>query len=112
LNVIECLTDCLLLAAATASQHNIAIDKDNQDQYCILEHFGSQDAPSQWSLFAVFDGHGKYGTSCAQFAKQKVRSHQPLVMNVYTAEELVMNVYTAVELVMNVYTAVELVMNH
>ena len=107
LYVIECLTDCLLLAAATA----IAIDKDNQDQYCILEQFGSQASPSQWSLFAVFDGHGKYGTQCAQFAKQKVRSHQPQVMNVYTAVELVMNIYTAVELVMNVCTAVELVMN-
>lgn len=99
-SVIECLvTVCYLLLAI-----HTAIDKDNQDQYCIVEQFGLQTSPSQWSLFAVFDGHGKYGTSCAQFAKQKVRSHHQLLqLQLRSTQSLVMNVYTSVELVMNVY---------
>lgn len=46
-------------------------DKPNQDAVCAYQNFGND--PEQL-FFGVFDGHGNYGTSTAQFAKDKVRA--------------------------------------
>lgn len=47
--------------------------KPNQDAYSITERFGSLE--SNDSLFAVYDGHGRDGDLCAQFARDKIPSH-------------------------------------
>lgn len=44
--------------------------KPNQDAYSITERFGSRDAND--SFFAVYDGHGRDGDLCAQFARDKM----------------------------------------
>ncbi|GAX81252.1 hypothetical protein CEUSTIGMA_g8684.t1 [Chlamydomonas eustigma] len=46
-----------------------APEKANQDSLCTHPHFGGD---SEQALFGVFDGHGEYGTQCAQFAKEKI----------------------------------------
>ncbi|XP_071696768.1 protein phosphatase 2C and cyclic nucleotide-binding/kinase domain-containing protein [Rutidosis leptorrhynchoides] len=46
-----------------------ALDKANQDSFCIHTPFGSN--PSD-HFFGVFDGHGEYGAQCSQFVKQKL----------------------------------------
>ena len=43
-----------------------------QDAVCVYRRFGGD--PEQ-VFFGVFDGHGQTGTSCAQFAKDKVLQH-------------------------------------
>jgi serine/threonine protein phosphatase PrpC/CRP-like cAMP-binding protein len=48
-------------------------DKQNQDAYSITERFGGQ--ASNDALFAVYDGHGKDGDLCAQFARDRMPSH-------------------------------------
>jgi serine/threonine protein phosphatase PrpC/CRP-like cAMP-binding protein len=48
-------------------------DKENQDAYSITERFGGQ--ASNDALFAVYDGHGKDGDLCAQFARDRMPSH-------------------------------------
>jgi len=48
-------------------------DKPNQDAYSITEHFGGQSSSD--ALFAVYDGHGKDGDLCAQFARDQMSSH-------------------------------------
>eukprot|EP00250_Pteridium_aquilinum_P021488 c25141_g1_i1 orf=448-3657(+) len=44
-----------------------ALDKANQDSFCIHTQFGKD--PND-HFFGVFDGHGEYGTQCSQFAKK------------------------------------------
>ena len=46
---------------------DIALDKDNQDAFSVLPHFGHQRA-----FFGVYDGHGKDGHLCARFARDHV----------------------------------------
>ncbi|XP_062090856.1 protein phosphatase 2C and cyclic nucleotide-binding/kinase domain-containing protein [Humulus lupulus] len=46
-----------------------ALDKANQDSYCIYTPFGSN--PDD-HFFGVFDGHGEFGAQCSQFAKRKL----------------------------------------
>ena len=42
-------------------------DKANQDSYSITHSFGGIDGDS---FFAVYDGHGRFGHDCADFAKR------------------------------------------
>lgn len=44
-----------------------ALDKANQDSFCIHTQFGKD--PND-HFFGVFDGHGEYGTQCSQFVKK------------------------------------------
>lgn len=44
-----------------------ALDKANQDSFCIHSQFGKD--PND-HFFGVFDGHGEYGTQCSQFVKK------------------------------------------
>lgn len=44
--------------------------KPNQDAYSITERFGSRE--SNDAFFAVYDGHGRDGDLCAQFARDKM----------------------------------------
>ncbi|XP_057966934.1 protein phosphatase 2C and cyclic nucleotide-binding/kinase domain-containing protein isoform X2 [Malania oleifera] len=46
-----------------------ALDKANQDSFCIHTPFGTN--PDD-HFFGVFDGHGEYGAQCSQFVKQKL----------------------------------------
>lgn len=46
-----------------------ALDKANQDSFCIHTPFGTN--PDD-NFFGVFDGHGEYGAQCSQFVKQKL----------------------------------------
>ncbi|KAF6164475.1 hypothetical protein GIB67_025301 [Kingdonia uniflora] len=46
-----------------------ALDKANQDSFCIHTPFGTN--PND-HFFGVFDGHGEFGTQCSQFVKQKL----------------------------------------
>ncbi|CAN4101418.1 unnamed protein product [Withania somnifera] len=46
-----------------------ALDKANQDSFCIHTPFGT--SPDD-HLFGVFDGHGEYGAQCSQFVKNKL----------------------------------------
>ncbi|KAJ4839876.1 hypothetical protein Tsubulata_003181 [Turnera subulata] len=46
-----------------------ALDKANQDSFCIHTPFGT--CPDD-HFFGVFDGHGEYGAQCSQFAKRKL----------------------------------------
>lgn len=46
-----------------------ALDKPNQDSFCIHTPFGTN--PDD-HFFGVFDGHGEYGAQCSQFAKRKL----------------------------------------
>lgn len=44
-----------------------ALDKANQDSFCIHTQFGKD--PND-HFFGVFDGHGEYGTQCSQYVKK------------------------------------------
>ncbi|XP_047269056.1 protein phosphatase 2C and cyclic nucleotide-binding/kinase domain-containing protein isoform X2 [Capsicum annuum] len=46
-----------------------ALDKANQDSFCIHTPFGT--SPDD-HFFGVFDGHGEYGAQCSQFTKKKL----------------------------------------
>ncbi|KAK1265063.1 Protein phosphatase 2C and cyclic nucleotide-binding/kinase domain-containing protein [Acorus gramineus] len=46
-----------------------ALDKANQDSFCIHTPFGTN--PDD-HFFGVFDGHGELGAQCSQFAKRKI----------------------------------------
>ncbi|EYU30730.1 hypothetical protein ABFS82_11G051800 [Erythranthe guttata] len=46
-----------------------ALDKANQDSFCIHTPFGA--SPDD-HFFGVFDGHGEFGAQCSQFAKKKL----------------------------------------
>ncbi|XP_058114484.1 protein phosphatase 2C and cyclic nucleotide-binding/kinase domain-containing protein isoform X3 [Magnolia sinica] len=46
-----------------------ALDKANQDSFCIHSPFGTN--PND-HFFGVFDGHGEFGAQCSQFAKRKL----------------------------------------
>ncbi|KAF7819783.1 protein phosphatase 2C and cyclic nucleotide-binding/kinase domain-containing protein isoform X1 [Senna tora] len=46
-----------------------ALDKANQDSFCIHTPFGTN--PDD-HFFGVFDGHGEFGTQCSQFVKRKL----------------------------------------
>ncbi|KAJ4957465.1 hypothetical protein NE237_024576 [Protea cynaroides] len=46
-----------------------ALDKANQDSFCIYTPFGS--SPDD-HFFGVFDGHGEYGAQCSQFVKNRL----------------------------------------
>ncbi|XP_051148870.1 protein phosphatase 2C and cyclic nucleotide-binding/kinase domain-containing protein [Andrographis paniculata] len=46
-----------------------ALDKANQDSFCIHTPFGS--SPDD-HFFGVFDGHGEFGAQCSQFVKHKL----------------------------------------
>ncbi|KAA8523147.1 hypothetical protein F0562_009570 [Nyssa sinensis] len=46
-----------------------ALDKANQDSFCIHTPFGTN--PDD-HFFGVFDGHGEFGAQCSQFVKQKL----------------------------------------
>lgn len=45
------------------------LDKPSQDSLCVHTYFNGD--PDQMFI-GVFDGHGETGTSCSQFAKDKV----------------------------------------
>ncbi|CAI0390200.1 unnamed protein product [Linum tenue] len=55
-----------------------ALDKANQDSFCIHTPFGtgaSGGAGGDFDddhFFAVFDGHGEYGAQCSQFVKRRL----------------------------------------
>ncbi|XP_024536728.1 probable protein phosphatase 2C 35 isoform X2 [Selaginella moellendorffii] len=44
-----------------------ALDKANQDSFCVHTHFGKN--PND-HFFGVFDGHGEFGAECSQFTKK------------------------------------------
>lgn len=46
-----------------------ALDKANQDSFCIHTPFGTN---VNDHFFGVFDGHGEFGAQCSQFVKQKL----------------------------------------
>ncbi|KAK1550901.1 hypothetical protein Q3G72_026614 [Acer saccharum] len=46
-----------------------ALDKANQDSFCIHTPFGTN--PDD-HFFGVFDGHGEFGAHCSQFVKRKL----------------------------------------
>ncbi|KAH8482129.1 hypothetical protein H0E87_029550 [Populus deltoides] len=46
-----------------------ALDKANQDSFCIHTPFG---ASLDDHFFGVFDGHGEFGAQCSQFVKRKL----------------------------------------
>ncbi|XP_047319739.1 protein phosphatase 2C and cyclic nucleotide-binding/kinase domain-containing protein-like [Impatiens glandulifera] len=46
-----------------------ALDKANQDSFCIHTPFGNS---SDDHFFGVFDGHGEFGAQCSQFVKRKL----------------------------------------
>ncbi|XP_038878756.1 protein phosphatase 2C and cyclic nucleotide-binding/kinase domain-containing protein isoform X1 [Benincasa hispida] len=46
-----------------------ALDKANQDSFCIHTPFGNN--PDD-HFFGVFDGHGEFGAQCSQFVKRKL----------------------------------------
>lgn len=46
-----------------------ALDKANQDSFCIHTPFGTK---SEDNFFGVFDGHGEFGAQCSQFVKRKL----------------------------------------
>lgn len=46
-----------------------ALDKANQDSFCIHTPFGT--SPED-VFFGVFDGHGEFGAQCSQFVKRKL----------------------------------------
>ncbi|KAH1131949.1 hypothetical protein J1N35_003327 [Gossypium stocksii] len=46
-----------------------ALDKANQDSFCIHTPFGTN--PDD-HFFGVFDGHGEFGAECSQFVKRKL----------------------------------------
>lgn len=46
-----------------------ALDKVNQDSFCIHTPFGTD--PND-HFFGVFDGHGEFGAQCSQFVKRKL----------------------------------------
>ncbi|XP_019192475.1 PREDICTED: protein phosphatase 2C and cyclic nucleotide-binding/kinase domain-containing protein-like [Ipomoea nil] len=46
-----------------------ALDKANQDSFCIHTPFGT--SPDD-HLFGVFDGHGEFGAQCSQFVKKRL----------------------------------------
>ncbi|XP_044464184.1 protein phosphatase 2C and cyclic nucleotide-binding/kinase domain-containing protein-like [Mangifera indica] len=46
-----------------------ALDKANQDSFCIHTPFGT--GPDD-NFFGVFDGHGEHGAQCSQFVKRKL----------------------------------------
>lgn len=46
-----------------------ALDKANQDSFCIHTPFGTR--PDD-HFFGVFDGHGEFGAQCSQFVKRKL----------------------------------------
>lgn len=77
------LTDCAIGCAAIPS-HNFSLqyasltqrghypdspDRENQDSFCIKTQFqGNPDV----HFFGVFDGHGQFGTQCANFARDRL----------------------------------------
>lgn len=46
-----------------------ALDKANQDSFCIHTPFGTNPGDH---FFGVFDGHGEFGAQCSQFVKRKL----------------------------------------
>ncbi|WCJ42524.1 Protein phosphatase 2C and cyclic nucleotide-binding/kinase domain-containing protein [Euphorbia peplus] len=46
-----------------------ALDKANQDSFCIHTPFGTS---ANDHFFGVFDGHGEFGAPCSQFVKRKL----------------------------------------
>ncbi|XP_050216601.1 protein phosphatase 2C and cyclic nucleotide-binding/kinase domain-containing protein [Mercurialis annua] len=46
-----------------------ALDKANQDSFCIHTPFGTS---KNDHFFGVFDGHGEFGAQCSQFVKRKL----------------------------------------
>ena len=50
-----------------------AIDKDNQDAYCVHPSFGKVTNGNEQAFFGVFDGHGRDGHHCARYARDRVR---------------------------------------
>ncbi|XP_028082115.1 protein phosphatase 2C and cyclic nucleotide-binding/kinase domain-containing protein-like isoform X2 [Camellia sinensis] len=47
----------------------MALDKANQDSFCIHTPFGTN--PDD-NFFGVFDGHGEFGAQCSQFVKRRL----------------------------------------
>ncbi|GFH53660.1 protein kinase A [Chaetoceros tenuissimus] len=77
-------------------------NKPNQDTYTIAEDFANERADA---FFAVFDGHGRDGDKCAQFAKKYIsRTLEKEVKNVkrkQKAENATMGVESAIEVELN-----------
>jgi len=66
----------LLLPTATSP---VDPNKANQDAFCVEENFCDQPTDA---FFAVFDGHGRDGDKCAQFAC----SHLPILAEKYVSK--------------------------
>ena len=54
--------------------------KANQDAYCVHDHIVHKASPNRQAstsdgFYGVFDGHGKDGDGCAQFAKRELPKH-------------------------------------
>ena len=47
-------------------------NKANQDSHVEVENFCAAEGIEDMHLFGVFDGHGKTGDACAQWARDKV----------------------------------------
>eukprot|EP00538_Stauroneis_constricta_P006489 CAMPEP_0119563802 /NCGR_PEP_ID=MMETSP1352-20130426/24788_1 /TAXON_ID=265584 /ORGANISM="Stauroneis constricta, Strain CCMP1120" /LENGTH=740 /DNA_ID=CAMNT_0007612471 /DNA_START=425 /DNA_END=2644 /DNA_ORIENTATION=+ len=58
--------------------------KPNQDAYSISTRFGNQDTDAH---FAVYDGHGRDGDLCAQFARDKMPSYLTRHINRHKQKE-------------------------
>lgn len=48
------------------------LDKANQDSHIEIENFAQAEGMKDCALFGVFDGHGKTGDICSQFARDKI----------------------------------------
>jgi len=72
---LEMAESGLMLRYAYVSQRGYypeAINKENQDAFCVHEHFcGDEDQ----ALFGVFDGHGEYGAHCSKFTRDRITTN-------------------------------------
>ena len=48
------------------------LDKANQDAHAEYDEFGKAEGITDCAFFGVFDGHGKMGDKCAQFARDHI----------------------------------------
>jgi len=71
-DVVECMLGDAKARYAYVSQRGFYPDdpdKANQDSFAIARHFAGV---ARDSMFSVFDGHGREGTRCAQFARDSL----------------------------------------
>ena len=73
---VEIFCGGLKLRYAFLSQRGYYPDdphKANQDSYSITDRFGKPNSPD--AFFAVYDGHGRDGDLCSQFARDKMNGY-------------------------------------